>query len=128
MLVLAMEVAQPLPELPESAHGAGSIVEPYTAAAARGEIPAQHQPIGTLQPQFAQQFHERSLLWSVEDRRHFAASRTCADPFTLPAFTEHEGERVDHQGLAGTGGARNAGQTGCKFQAQIISDPEITDV
>jgi len=128
VLVLAVDLDEAAPDFGQLADGRTAAVDPCPRTACPWNDTAQDQQITVVHGLIDEPGAGfRVLIIQLEGGRKFGGVPSFGNHAGIGAVAEEQAERVDQDGLAGSGFAGNGGEAGLEFQLLCLDDGEVAD-
>ncbi len=129
LLVLAVQLQQPLAELAQRRDGAGRAVDEHARRSADRHLAAQHQQavLVGVDAALLQQRTQRPGVGRLEHRLDARAARPASDLRRVGAVAGDQSQRVDQDRLARPGLAGQQVQARTELHGQVLDDRQLTD-
>lgn len=128
VLVLSVEVDEEVADLAELGEGEEIAVCQGAAASGGGDFAAQDEfVVRSVNAGLVEERGEGGVAGDVEEGLDFGRVAAPAHVVAAGAFAEDELERTDDDGLAGSGLAGQAVESGIEVQGEVVDDGQIAD-
>ena len=127
LVVLAVDLHQRPANIAHQRH-AGRLVVDEDAGAPVGRLQAAQDEIAIIVDGILGEQHARGMIGGdVEDGRHLPLRRAVPNQRGIAARAQRQRERIEQDGLAGTGLAGQHGEAGREVDIQLLDQDDIAD-